>query len=166
MPGESEKTESRENEVLTWEITGGASRVLVSLGNSVLTEFTLGNGRRADIAGINRQGRITIVEVKSSLSDFRSDGKWPEYLDYCDLFYFAVGPGFPLRVLDEEASFPEKTGIIVADRFDGDVLRPAPYRKMAPARRRSETLRFARSAADRLGLSSDSLALTTPRRRA
>ncbi len=135
----------------TRRITLGAMRVLHSLGISVLDEFPLGNGRRADIAGLDRSGRITIVEVKSSRADFRSDRKWPQYLDYCDRFFFAVDPEFPLSLLDEPSSLPDQTGIIVADQFGGEVLRQAPLRKVGPARRRGETLRFARLAADRLG---------------
>jgi hypothetical protein len=139
----------------TQRITSGTMRVLGSLGISVVDEFPLGNGRRADIAGLDRSGHITIVEVKSSRADFRSDRKWPEYLDYCDRFFFAVGPEFPRALFDEPSSHPDLTGIIVADRFGGDVLREAPLRKMVAARRRSETLRFARLAADRLGRTSN-----------
>lgn len=135
----------------TRRITLGAMRVLQSLGISVIDEFPLGNGRRADIAGLDRSGYITIVEVKSSRADFRSDRKWPQYLDYCDRFFFAVDPEFPLTLLDEPSSLPDQTGIIVADQFGGDVLRQAPLRKVVPARRRGETLRFARLAADRQG---------------
>ncbi len=135
----------------TRRITLGAIWVLHSLGISVIDEFPLGNGRRADIAGLDRSGNITIVEVKSSRADFRSDRKWQQYLDYCDRFFFAVDPEFPLTLLDEPSSLPDQTGIIVADQFGGDVLREAPLRKIVPARRRGETLRFARLAADRLG---------------
>ena len=42
-------------------------------------------------------GAITLVEVKSCRADFVADRKWQEYLAYCDRFYFAVGPDFPLR---------------------------------------------------------------------
>lgn len=110
----------------TRRITLGAIRVLHSLGISVIDEFPLGNGRRADISGLDRSGNITIVEVKSSPADFRSDRKWPQYLDYCDRFFFAVDPEFPLTLLDEPSSLPDQTGIIVADQFGGDVLREAP----------------------------------------
>ena len=72
------------------KLARGVGRLLTHLGYDSLTEFTLRSGRRADLAGIDRKGRIAIVEIKSSVADFRADQKWPEYLDYCDLFYFAV----------------------------------------------------------------------------
>jgi hypothetical protein len=40
--------------------------------------------------------------------------------------------------------------LIVADRYDAAVVREAPVRKLSGARRRAETLRFARRAARRL----------------
>jgi hypothetical protein len=125
-------------------ITRGVSRVLVNLGYSMLTEVRLVTGRRVDVMGINRGNRIAIVEVKSSPVDFLSDRKWQEYLEFCDLFYFAVAADFPRDLL------PSEPGLIVADRFGGVVLREAPEIPMLPARRRAVTLRFALHAADRL----------------
>lgn len=123
----------------------GVSRLLMEMGFACLTEFRLRNGRRADVAGLDRKGRIVIVEIKRSLQDFRSDSKWPEYLDYCDSFYFATPKEFPHEVL------PEDHGLILADRFGAAVVRPAA--RLAPlhtSRRREVTLRFAIGAADRL----------------
>lgn len=122
----------------------GVSRLLDSMGCTVLTEFPLGNGRRVDIAGLDRRGAFLVVEIKSSLADYRADGKWPEYLAFCDAFYFAVGSEFPLTVL------PADVGIIVADAYQGAVVRPSPVAPMKPARRKALTLRFARTAAMRL----------------
>jgi len=122
----------------------GVSRLLDSMGCAVLTEFPLGNGRRVDIAGLDRRGAFLVVEIKSSLADYRADGKWPEYLAFCDAFYFAVGSEFPLTVL------PADVGIIVADAYQGAVVRPSPMAPMKPARRKALTLRFARTAAARL----------------
>jgi hypothetical protein len=124
----------------------GVSRMLGHLGYHSLTEFTLRSGRRADIAGIDRKGRIAIVEIKSSLADFRSDQKWPEYLDFCDLFYFAVPLDFPTEVL------PAEPGLILADPYSADIVRPAPKSEtpLHASRRREVTLRFARTAAKRL----------------
>jgi hypothetical protein len=93
---------------------------------------------------------MVIAEVKSSLADFRSDGKWPEYLAYCDCFFFAVSAAFPLDALDPGHPDIARAGIIVADRFGGTILRPADEIKMNAGRRRAETLRFARKAAARL----------------
>ena len=89
------------------------------------------------------------VEVKASTADFRADRKWPEYLRFCDRFYFAVAGGFPRDLL------PVGAGIIVADRFGGAVVRPAPGAKMNPATRRAQMLRFARHAAARLRRAED-----------
>ena len=133
----------------------GVARLMDDLGFNAITEFRLGNGRRIDLAGVDARGRIMMVEIKSSLADYRADGKWPEYLGYCDLFYFAVGDGFPRAVLAERGALPERTGLIVADGFGGEILRAAPERVLAPARRRAELIRFARTAAARLNLRAD-----------
>ena len=45
---------------------------------------------------------------------------------------------------------PEDTGLIVADRYGGEILRPAPEHKLAGARRKAMTLRLVRTAALRL----------------
>lgn len=56
-----------------------------------VTEVSLANGRRADIAAVAASGEIWIVEIKSSIEDFRTDQKWPEYRDYCDRLFFEIG---------------------------------------------------------------------------
>lgn len=122
----------------------GVVRALGERGFSSLTEFTLRNGRRADVLALDRSGNVTIVEVKSSLEDFRSDRKWPEYLEFCDLFYFAVPETFPKDLI------PESCGLMVADAFSAAVLREAEPSGLAPARRKAITLRFALAAATRL----------------
>lgn len=134
----------------TADITRGAERLLQSLDYATLAEFDLGSGRRVDIAGIARRGELVFVEVKASVSDFRSDRKWPEYLEYCDALYFAVAVDFPLELLEQPAALPGRTGIIVADRYGGSILRAAMVTRMNASRRRAETLRFARRAAARL----------------
>jgi hypothetical protein len=95
-------------------------------------------------------GLITIVEIKVSRADLLSDGKWPDYLDYCDYFYWAVPSGFALEPLQCDERGQDCSGLIVADRYDAEILRDAPLRKLAAARRKAETLRFARRAARRL----------------
>ena len=126
------------------DISRGIQRLLVNLGYRALTEFTLKNNRRADVIALNKQGRIIIVEVKSSAADFRSDSKWPEYLEFCDRFYFAVNTDFPQEIL------PADQGMIIADRYGGEILREAEDRKVNGTRRKTLTLNFARSAAQRL----------------
>ncbi len=118
--------------------------MLADHGHATLTEFNLKNGRRADVAAIDRKGNVLIVEIKSSVADFRSDAKWPEYLDHCDRFYFAVDETFPVEIL------PADQGLIIADRFGAEIMRDAEARKMNAARRKALTLSFARTAARRL----------------
>ena len=127
----------------TATVTRGAARLLVALGYAPLTEVTLPNGRRADLMALGRKGEIFIVEVKSSLEDFRCDQKWHEYQPYCDAFAFAVAPEFPREIL------PEAPGLIVADGFGGAVLREACGERLAGARRKALTLAFGRLAAMR-----------------
>jgi hypothetical protein len=126
------------------EIARGATRLLVDLGFTSLPEVTLPNGRRADLMGISDKGELWIVEVKSSVEDFRVDQKWPDYQDYCDQLYFAVNPEFPLDLL------PDTTGWIVADRFGADIIRGAPDLKLSSARRKVLTVTLARQATARL----------------
>ncbi len=126
------------------QIARGVLRLLHHHGYTGLTEMTLANNRRADVAAVGADGKVIIVEVKSSVADFRADQKWPEYRPYCDLFYFAVGHDFPQDLI------PEDTGLMVADAFGGAILREPEETKLAAARRKALTLRFARLAASRL----------------
>ena len=127
----------------------GVCRLLTSLGYASLTEFTLRNGRRADVMAIEPGGQTLIVEVKSSIEDFRSDRKWPEYLDFCDLFYFAVAADFPQELI------PEDCGLMVADPYEATILRESPLDKINASRRRTLALRFAWTAAQRLAQYTD-----------
>ncbi len=128
----------------TRAITLGVCRHLMACRISPLQEFKLASGRRADIAGLDRDGRFTIVEVKSSPADFNADAKWPDYLVHADFFYFAVAADFPLDLL------PAEHGVLVADRFGAAILRAAEERPINANRRRHQTLRFARQAAANL----------------
>lgn len=130
-------------------ITRGITRHLEALGHVCLTEFTLANRRRADVAALSPKGEILIVEVKSGLPDFRADGKWQDYVDFCDGFSFAVGPDFPTGIL------PDSTGVMVSDGWQAAILRPWPVAPLAAARRKAVTLRFARTAAERLRAAMD-----------
>jgi hypothetical protein len=127
-----------------FDICRGVARLLRAHGLASVAEVALANGRRADVAGISDTGEIWIVEIKSSLEDFRSDLKWPEYREFCDRLFFAVAPSFPREVL------PEDAGLIVADRYGGEILRPGPEHRLAGARRKAMTLRLVRTAALRL----------------
>lgn len=131
------------------DIQRGVGRLLRVHGLAPLYELPLANGRRADVIGIDEAGMIWIVEIKSCLADFRSDGKWHEYRDYCDRLLFAVAPDFPVEVL------PEDAGLILADRYGGELARSAPEHKLAAARRRQLLLQFARTSALRLAAAID-----------
>ena len=126
------------------EICRGTLRLMAELGYFGVTEMTLANNRRADIAAIGPGGDIWMIEIKSSIQDFRCDAKWPEYMDYCDRLSFAVAADFPQQLI------PPQTGLIVADAFYGAVIREAPETRLVPARRKAVTLSFARLAAARL----------------
>lgn len=119
-----------------------------------ICEVPLPNGRRADLMAIDGKGQLTIVEIKVSRADLSGDAKWTDYLEYCDRFFWAV-PGHLSGLLQESRFLPETAGVIVADRYDAAVLREAPHRPLAPARRKAELLRFARRAARRLSAQID-----------
>lgn len=113
-------------------------------GYSPILEFTLANGRRLDVAALGPDGTVLGVEIKVALGDLKSDQKWPDYLEFCDLFYFAIPPDFP------DEFVPAGTGLIVADRYGGAIVRPSPVASVHPSRRKAVTLRFAKVAAERL----------------
>ncbi len=141
LPDAGDDAAARFRPQTTLSLTRGVARMFVNMGLSPLAEFTLANGRRADIAALDRRGRVVIAEVKSCRADFESDAKWPDYLDFCDRFYFAVSPEFPQDIL------PPSEGLILADAYGAMIAREAEARALAPARRKAVTLRFARQAA-------------------
>ena len=125
-------------------IRRGVCRRLRAEGVALLPEVTLRSGRRADLVGLGGDGAITIIEIKSSVEDFRADGKWQDYCLYCDHFFFATGPHVPPEI------FPREAGLIVADPYGAEVLRPASCEKLPPARRKEMLIRIARAGAMRL----------------
>ena len=125
-------------------IARGVRRLLRARGFSSLTELSLTDGRRADIAAVNQEGEVLIVEVKSSPTDFRADRKWRDYAPCCDRLYFAISGRTPADLMPLEA------GLMVADPYGAEIVREAEFRRMAPASRRAVLLRFAQAAADRL----------------
>ncbi|HEY5597344.1 MAG TPA: MmcB family DNA repair protein [Kiloniellales bacterium] len=122
----------------------GVGRALRDLGYFSLSEFTLRSRRRVDVIALNQTGAFAIVEVKSTVEDFRADRKWRDYRAYCDRFYFAVPMDFPAQVL------PEDCGLWIADAYGATLRREAPLLPINAARRRSQILRFAQTAAQRL----------------
>ncbi len=126
-------------------VARGTGRLLARMGWTHLPEFPLASGRRADLLALSDDSRVLLVEIKSSAADFRSDRKWTEYLEWCDLFAFAVPADFPTELL------PADSGLIVADAFDAALRRDfQPQPTLAPARRKALVLRFAKLAGQRL----------------
>lgn len=131
------------------DISRGVARLLMAHDITIVTELALPDGRRADVVGVSGDGHICIVEIKSSVADFRADHKWTEYRAYCDTLYFAVNASFPVAIL------PVDTGLILADRYGGAFERTAPEHRLAAARRKAIILRFGRAAAARLARVND-----------
>lgn len=125
-------------------IQRGVGRLLRGRGFAIVTELPLATGRRADVVGLSPGGDIFIVEIKSSIEDFRVDRKWPEYRHSCDRLYFASHAGVPVSI------FPEDAGLILADAYGADFLREAPEHRLAAATRKAMLVRFAQAAAHRL----------------
>jgi len=134
------------------EVARGVSRLLLLQGYAPILEFCLPNGRRLDVAAIGPGGEILGVEIKVALADLRGDGKWPDYLDYCDLFYFAIPPDFPPEHV------PHQTGLIVADRYGGEIVKQAEAQSLHASRRKAVTISFANVAAARLSAILDTIA--------
>lgn len=122
----------------------GVSRHLANLECCCVEEFTPQRGKRVDVIALGPKGEVWIVECKSSKADFQSDNKWEGYLEWCDRFFWAVDSDFPTELL------PDDTGLIIADAYGAEVIRLGPEDKLAPARRKALTLRFARAASKRL----------------
>lgn len=132
---------------ITAQLARGVTRLLHDHGLASVLEVPLANGRRADVMALTAQGEIWIVETKSCVEDYAVDSKWPDYLDYCDRFFFAVTEAFPAELI------PEDVGLIIADGFGGAIIRNCAARPLAGARRKAVTLAFARIAALRLSAS-------------
>ena len=125
----------------------GVTRLCAQQSIACLPEVSLPNYRRADLMAMTAKGEIWIIELKSSLADFQADKKWHDYLEYCDRFYFAVAPDFPIDVL------PAQVGYILADKYGGEIMREGdgPYQaqKLPAARRNLLTRLMARVGAFR-----------------
>jgi hypothetical protein len=125
-------------------IARGTARYLHALGYCAVSELPLPSGRRADLVALGGDGEIIIVEIKSSVADFRADQKWMDYRRHCDRLFFATHAGVPCDI------FPAEAGLIVADAFGAAIVSEAPEERIPAATRRAVTLRFAHAAALRL----------------
>ena len=119
-------------------IQRGVTRMLAQQNIACLPEVALPNHRRADLMAVTAKGELWIIEIKSGLADFQADRKWPDYLDYCDAFYFAVAPDFPTDHL------PADTGLIFADAYGAEIITPHAGPRLAAARRSLLLRRLAR----------------------
>lgn len=137
------------------DVARGVARHFHRHGATILLEVPLPNGRRADVLAINGKGDITIIEIKVTRSDLLADGKWPDYLPWCDRFCWALPPTLDASLLDGADRLPDRCGLIVADRYDAVMTRHPAHVPMPSARRRSELLRLARIAMRRLMVAAD-----------
>jgi hypothetical protein len=122
---------------------GGMRHLSDAYGFACLEEFRPAAGLRVDVAALGAKGELWVVECKSCRADFVGDGKWRGYLEWCDRYFWAVDADFPVELL------PEGTGIILADAWGAEIVRPAPEAKLAAPRRRKIVQDFARCAAGR-----------------
>jgi hypothetical protein len=122
----------------------GTARLLHAHGFSVVSELPLPSGRRADLVALDGGGQVWIVEIKSSVADFRADQKWQDYRMHCDRLFFAFTQDLPCEI------FPQDTGLIIADAYGAHLHCAAPEHRLPAATRKSMTVRFAMAAAQRI----------------
>ncbi len=122
----------------------GMQVLLADLRHVALPEMPLSSGRRADLLTLSEKGEIWIIEIKSSIEDFRVDRKWPDYRAHCDRLFFATHPDVPREI------FPEDAGLFISDGYGAHLVREAPEHRLAAPTRKSLTLAVARYATARL----------------
>jgi hypothetical protein len=143
VPALSVPVDGRQSETAL-AVARGTARLLHAHGFSVISELSLPSGRRADLVALDTAGTVWIVEIKSSVADFRADQKWQDYRLHCDRLFFATSLEVPCEI------FPPDTGLIVADAFGAEFKCEAPEHKLPAATRKTMMLLFARAAALRL----------------
>ena len=126
------------------KIARGTARLLHAHGLCVVSELPLASGRRADLVALGGDGEIWIVEIKSSVADFRADQKWMDYRMHCDRLFFATCLEVPCEI------FPKDTGLIVADAYGAQIVCEAPEHRLPAPTRKLMTVRFAMAAAQRI----------------
>ncbi|MCF6369078.1 MmcB family DNA repair protein [Rhizobium halophilum] len=124
----------------------GLQVLLHEMRHASLPELVLPNGRRADLMTISEKGEVWIIEIKTSIEDFRVDRKWPDYRTYCDRLFFATHRDVPLEI------FPQDCGLFLSDGYGAHLMREAPEHRLASATRKSVMLNFSRVGARRLTL--------------
>jgi hypothetical protein len=128
------------------DVARGIGRLFARNDIWCLPEVPLRNGRRADLMGIDARGHVLIVEIKVARGDLLGDAKWPDYLDFCDRFFWGLPPRLDRAPLESEAYRPGTCGVIVADGYDAEIIRPAALEPLAAARRKVEVENLARAA--------------------
>lgn len=136
-------------------VARGISRLFARNDIWCLPEMPLRSNRRADLMGIDAKGRVVIVEIKVSKADLVGDAKWPDYLDHCDRFYWGLAHHLDRACMETEAFRPEACGVIVADGYDAEFIRPAPDLRLNAARRKVEIERLARASLRRNVMGAD-----------
>lgn len=132
--------------IASGDVARGICRLFARNDIWCIPEMMLPGGRRADLMGIDARGQVVIVEIKVARGDLMGDTKWPDYLEFCDRFFWGLSPGLDTACLEGECFLPDRCGVIVADGYDAEILRPAPLLKLAPARRKAQVERLARAA--------------------
>ncbi len=150
MAGTESPLPQDESNLAAGDVSRGIARLFARNDIWCLGEMPLRCGRRADLMGIDAKGHVVIVEIKVARADLLGDAKWTDYLDYCDRFYWGLSPDLDRACLEDEAFLPGRCGVIVADGYDAEILRPAPLLKLAPSRRKVEIERLARTSLRRL----------------
>lgn len=145
-PASTRNDSSASAGLLAADVARGITRLFARNDIWCLPEVPIRNGRRADLMGIDARGQVVIVEIKVARADLLGDAKWPDYLDFCDRFYWGVPPGLDRAPLDSVAYRPGTCGVIVADGYDAEILRPAALEPLAAARRKTQVEQLARIA--------------------
>lgn len=138
------------------DVARGICRLFARNDIWCIPEMMLPGGRRADLMGVDAKGHIVIVEIKVARGDLMGDAKWPDYLEFCDRFFWGLPPTLDRLCLEGGNFLPERCGVIVADGYDAEICRPAPLLKLAPARRKAQVERLARAAMRRRQVEIDS----------
>lgn len=128
------------------DVARGIMRLFARNDIWCIPEMPIKNGRRADLMGVDAKGQVVIVEIKVARGDLLGDHKWPDYLDYCDRFFWGLAPDLDRSPLESEAFQPEACGVIVADAYDAEIVRHAPLAPLAAARRKAQVEQLARTA--------------------
>jgi hypothetical protein len=128
------------------DVARGIARLFARNDIWCMPEVPIRNGRRADLMGIDARGQVVIVEIKVARGDLLSDAKWPDYLDFCDRFFWGVPPRLDRALLESAAYQPETCGVIVADGYDAEILRPAALAPLTAGRRKAQVEHLARIA--------------------